>query len=86
MMPGYDFKAGRVEVPPGSSLYLFSDGAFEIEAADGREWGIGDLVKLLAEPREAGVPESRRILETVKTRTGRQAFEDDFTLVVATFA
>ena len=86
MMPGYDFKAGRVEVPPGSSLFLFSDGAFEIEAADGRAWGIGDLVPLLVEPRKPGVPESRRILETVKAKTGRQAFEDDFTLVVATFA
>ena len=86
MMPGYDFKVGRAEVPPGGSLFLFSDGAFEIETADGREWGIGDLLPLLLEPRQAGVPESRRILETVKDRTGRQAFEDDFTLVVATFA
>lgn len=86
MMPGYDFKAGRIEVPAGSSLFLFSDGAFEIEAADGREGKIEDLVPLMLEPRRAGVPESRRILDAVKARTGRQAFEDDFTLVVATFA
>jgi len=86
MMPGYAFKAGRVEVPPGSSLFLFSDGAFEIEVGDGDEWGIDNLVPLLLEPRQAGLSESRRVLETVKARTGRQAFEDDFTLVVATFA
>ena len=86
MMPGYEFKSGRVEVAPGSSLFLFSDGAFEIEAADGREWGIEDLVPLLVEPSQPGKPESQRVLETVKSRAGRQSFEDDFTLVVATFA
>jgi sigma-B regulation protein RsbU (phosphoserine phosphatase) len=86
MMPGFEYSAGRVDVSPGSSLFLFSDGAFEIEAADGREWGIDDLVPLFTEPRHPGKAESRRILETVAARTGRQSFEDDFTLVVATFA
>ena len=86
MMPGYEYRSGRVEVAPGSSLFLFSDGAFEIEAADGRPWGIDDFVALLTQPRDPGKAESRRILETVAARTGRQSFEDDFTLVVSTFA
>ncbi len=86
MMPGFEYRSDRVEVSPGSSLFLFSDGAFEIETADGREWGLDDLVPLFAEPRHPGKAESRRILETVAARTGRQSFEDDFTLVVATFA
>ena len=86
MMPGFEYRAGRVEVPPGSSLFLFSDGAFEIETADGREWGIDDLVPLLAEPRQPGKAESQRILEAVSARTGRRTFEDDFTMVVAAFA
>jgi len=86
MMPGFEYRNDRVEVSPGSSLFLFSDGAFEIETADGRQWGIDDLVPLLAEPCHPGKGESRRILETVAARTGRQSFEDDFTLVVATFA
>jgi hypothetical protein len=42
-------------------------------------------VPLLTEPPQPAMTESRRILEAVKERTGRQAFEDDFTLVVATF-
>jgi hypothetical protein len=39
---------------------------------------------LLTLAPQPGAPESRRIFETVKAKTGRQAFEDDFTLVVAT--
>ena len=86
MMPGYAFRSAKVEVAPGSSLFVFSDGAFEIVASDGREWTIEDLVPILSEPLVPGKQESRRILDAVKTRTGREAFEDDFTLVVATFA
>ena len=85
MVPAYDFRAATVEVPPGSSLYLFSDGAYEIDTADGRQWGIDDLVPLLALPHEPGKGESQRVLQAVCARTGRQAFEDDFTMVVATF-
>ena len=86
MMPGYEYQSDRVEVPPGSSLFLFSDGAFEIESANGQPWSLDDFVSLLTQPREPGNPESRRILDAVAARTGRQSFEDDFTLVVATFA
>lgn len=84
MMPDYPYRSGRAEVAPGSSLYLFSDGVFEIEGPEGREGRIEDFVPLLTAPAVPGKPESRRILDTVKARAGREAFEDDFTLVVAT--
>jgi len=71
-------------VPRGSLLYVFSDGVFEIEMPDGNEWGIGNFVPLLTAPAEPNTTESRRILEAVKSTTGYESFEDDFTLVVAT--
>jgi serine phosphatase RsbU (regulator of sigma subunit) len=87
MMPGYAYAGAQAEVPAGSSLYLFSDGVFEIEAANGLQWGgtVEDFVPLLTVPAEPGKPESQRILEAVMARTGRASFEDDFTLVVAAF-
>jgi sigma-B regulation protein RsbU (phosphoserine phosphatase) len=84
MMPGYAYRAGHVDVVPGSSLYLFSDGVFEIDAAGGREWGLDSFVHLLTEPLRPDKAESQHILEAVMARTGRRTFEDDFTLVVAT--
>ncbi len=86
MMPDYPYRSGRAELVPGSSLFLFSDGAFEIDPANGRQWDLDAFVGLLTEPRDAGKTESQRILDAVAARTGRPAFEDDFTLVVATFA
>lgn len=83
MMPGYAYKQGTASFEPGSAFYLFSDGAFEIETEE-RNWDLDQFLPYLGAPPEPGKPESRRILEAVKARTGRQAFEDDFTLVVAT--
>jgi sigma-B regulation protein RsbU (phosphoserine phosphatase) len=84
MMPGYPYRGESVKVEPGSSLYVFSDGAFEIEKSDGSEWGIDDFLPLLTQPAAAGKTESQRILDNVTAATGRTAFVDDFTLVVAT--
>ena len=84
MMPGYAYRSVTADVAPGSTLYVFSDGVFEIETAGGSEWGIDDFVSLLAAPKTAGKKESQRILEAVMARTGRRTFEDDFTLVVTT--
>ena len=86
MMPGHAYRSGFSQVPRGSSLYVFSDGVFEIEMADGNEFGLDRFVSLLTAPAAPHMTESRRILEAVQDATGRQAFEDDFTLVVATFA
>ena len=84
MIPGYQYRSGSMKVPRGSLLYVFSDGVFEIETADGDQWGIDRFLPLLTEPPREGMTDSRRILEAVKDRTGRESFEDDFTLVVAT--
>ena len=82
MIAGYPYRAGSAEITPGSTLYVFSDGVFEIEPTNGSEWTLDSFVSLVSEKPEQDKKESQRILEEVKARTGRQAFEDDFTLVV----
>ena len=53
-------------VAPGSVLYLFSDGAFEVTTPSGRQRGLDDFLLLLGGP-EAGTPgETRRIYKAVK--------------------
>jgi sigma-B regulation protein RsbU (phosphoserine phosphatase) len=84
MMSDYPYKQGTARYEPGSSLYLFSDGVFEIESEGAPEWSLDKFLSLFTLPPQPGAPESRRIFETVKAQTGRDAFEDDFTLVIAT--
>lgn len=84
-MAGHDFRAATAPVRPGSTLYLFSDGLFEIDTASGEQRGLNDFLPLLAARPSGGASEPLRLVEEVKRLTGRTVFEDDVTALVATF-
>ena len=83
--PGRTYKADAVTVPPGASIYIFSDGVFEIIAKDGKQWGLGDFTPLLQQPPTPGLTESERLLRAVREAAKPGEFDDDFTMVVMTF-
>jgi sigma-B regulation protein RsbU (phosphoserine phosphatase) len=85
VFPEAAYELQRTTIPPGSSLYLFSDGAFEIVAKDGERWTLTDFLPLLQESSASGEPEAERILQSVKRAAGPNPLEDDFSLMVVTF-
>ncbi len=82
-VPDYPFKSDRVTVIPGSTLYLFSDGVFEIVTADGEEWRLHHFVPLILQPTEAGVSEPERLHGLVQKISNREGFDDDFSMLTA---
>jgi sigma-B regulation protein RsbU (phosphoserine phosphatase) len=72
-------------VPPGSRLYVFSDGIFEIEAKDGTQWNLDHVLPLIVEPPIQGMTEPERLLQAIRGHARSPDFEDDFTVLVATF-
>jgi hypothetical protein len=83
-VPGMSFPVQRAAVPAGSSLYLFSDGVFEITDRNGSRWTVADFLPLLTAPRANGMTESERLYRGVQQAAGGQ-LEDDLSIVVATF-
>jgi sigma-B regulation protein RsbU (phosphoserine phosphatase) len=83
--PETTYKADSVIVPPGASIYLFSDGVFEIVTNDGVQWALADFLPLILQPPIDGVSESERLFRAVKSMTPSGDFDDDFSLVVMTF-
>jgi len=83
--PTFEFESASVEVPPGSRLYVFSDGVFEIDTKDGEQWGLDQVLALIMEPPVPGMTEPERMLRAIRARAGSPDFEDDFTVLVATF-
>ena len=57
------YSEASVAVAPGSALYVFSDGVFEIELRDGGQWSLEDFTAQLMAPRRPGVPETQRLRE-----------------------
>jgi len=81
----FEFESSSVEVPAGSRLYVFSDGIFEIETKEGEQWGLDHVLPLIVEPPVQGMTEPERLLQAIRRRARHPDFEDDFTVLVATF-
>ncbi|MEQ1760245.1 MAG: SpoIIE family protein phosphatase [Vicinamibacterales bacterium] len=85
MLPDGDYQTQQAVIPPGSSIYLFSDGVFEVATADNQQWTLEQFEQLMLQPALDGIPESQRLHEGVKRVAGPKPLEDDFSLVVLTF-
>ncbi len=84
-LPEYPFRAASFAVPEGSSLYVFSDGVFELVRPIGGETGLGDFVPLLMCPPTPPTSECHRLLKAAVEMGGKESFDDDFTILVAEF-
>ena len=84
-LPEIDYQVQQETVASGSSLYLFSDGVFEIVTADTNRWTLSDFVPLLTEPAPPGTSESERLYQAVRRTAGPGPLEDDASLMVLTF-
>jgi len=82
--PDGHFHGEGIRVAPGSVLYLFSDGVFEVRTEQG-QWRLADFVPLLLQPMGADGSECRRIYSEVKSVCRSAPSDDDFSLLVVTF-
>jgi serine phosphatase RsbU (regulator of sigma subunit) len=83
LFAGERFRAGTASLEPGDSLVLYTDGV--VEPADARDTEFGEE-RLEAAIRAVGDrPASealRSVIEATRAFSGRDGYDDDFTLVV----
>ncbi|WP_019500679.1 SpoIIE family protein phosphatase [Pseudanabaena sp. PCC 6802] len=81
-----EFLSAECHIPPGSKLYIFSDGIYEIKQSDGKLWGINRLIELMSEdasdPNVSGV---ERVVNYVQQANGSSRFRDDVSLLKVQF-
>jgi serine phosphatase RsbU (regulator of sigma subunit) len=86
MLPHANWAVGRAEIPPGSHMFVFSDGAFEIVAANGQQWVIEDLRRIMRGPEMAGLSEAQRLYQAVRAAARPGPLDDDFSVLTVRFA
>jgi sigma-B regulation protein RsbU (phosphoserine phosphatase) len=79
--PDLKYPSARVEVPPGSEIYLFSDGVYEIARPDGSWLSWEEFSQFVQENQ----PSVDAIAQRMREFHGVQEFEDDFSLLKLKF-
>ncbi|MGF1460162.1 MAG: SpoIIE family protein phosphatase [Leptolyngbyaceae cyanobacterium] len=79
MLPEVQYQWQRCSIPPGSRLYLFSDGVYEIRQWDNTMMGLDDFVNILSTHDLSESVDS--ILTKVNKRTQSRTFSDDLSLL-----
>jgi sigma-B regulation protein RsbU (phosphoserine phosphatase) len=79
--PDARFETGRCDVEPGSHLYLFSDGAYELARGDGTPFDYSGLVELLRADAARPATDSSLELSQEISRLVGGTFDDDFSML-----
>jgi serine phosphatase RsbU (regulator of sigma subunit) len=85
MLPAGKWTNGTVILPPQSSVFMFSDGAFEIITEDGRQWSMEDFRQLIRQPAIPGLEEPQRLYNAVRAAARPGPLDDDFSVLRMTF-
>lgn len=87
-MPDSKFQSATCAIKPFNRLFLFSDGVFELQQADGSNYTyqkfVDYLYKLISQTGHAE-DELDRILHHCRKVHGKEFFEDDYSLVKIVF-
>ena len=84
-MPDMTYEVREAPVAPGSTLYLFSDGCFEIVTKDGDQWTLRDFVPRLLDPAVPRTSEPDRLYALIRDRARPGLLDDDFSLMTVLF-
>ena len=84
MMPWPEFESRELQVPPGSRLYVYSDGAQEIHLTDGTEWPFEEFVQYMSQPVSGDSSIMDRLLAHVRVLRGSKTLDDDYSIIEAT--
>jgi len=81
-MPGLPFKAEITTLAPGDSLYVFSDGVYEVNYANRPGMmTVEEFAAELSKPSTIGVRKLEEMVAFVRREQGQENFEDDFSMV-----
>jgi len=83
-MPDAEYAADSCAVEPGSSLYVISDGVYEIELPSGATATLGDLIQNMSTFPDDNLDRVVASAQAMR-RPDRIAFDDDFSILKLTF-
>jgi phosphoserine phosphatase RsbU/P len=85
MLPDVKFVDSSCPIPPLSSLYIFSDGMYEILFANGQVWTLDQFIDLLSQKWDFYTTNLTQTLRSLNAVKGRTTFDDDASVLQVNF-
>ena len=94
MLNKFEFEQSSCYIKPGTSLYLFSDGVYEIPISEKKTWGIDALAVTLQNyyqnsrfdpSNHQSDPKLTELLQKIQQINPQETFNDDFSLIEINF-
>lgn len=85
MFPNINYVSASIQVALNSSLYVFSDGLYEIEQQPNSPWGLDRLINLLKKYQQTPERDLQRLLQYIRTWHPHFQFEDDLSILQIDF-
>ena len=79
------FDTETCEVPPGATIFLYSDGVFEITRTDGTMWPFEEFATAMSAPPDPKTADMDRLIASIRTMSGKDGFDDDFSIIELRF-
>ena len=86
MFPDIKYVNASCQIAANSSLYLFSDGLYDIEQKASSHWGLDRLINLLHKYQTTPKRDLKRLLQYVRTWHPNFQFEDDLSILQIDFS
>lgn len=86
LFPDAKYVSERCDIDESSTLYIFSDGIFEIEQSNGATWGLEHFVKVLMDYHATEPCSLDALLQNVKEVNRCDTFQDDCSVLQIKFS
>lgn len=81
-----EFSASVCEIRPSDTLYLFSDGVYEIQQPNGKLWSLDGLIDVLTGANGAGPYDLHQLVQHTHGLNQSDCFADDYSLLQIKFS
>ena len=85
-LPGTRYATASGSIPPGATLWIFSDGAYELTRPAGGMMTFDEFAAIVGRESTAPATDVRRVLAAVRAEQGGPDFDDDVSLLAMRFA
>jgi len=85
MFPEAEYSEACCQIESSANLYIFSDGIYEIDRADGTIWSLDEFIDLLTDYQTVVDRNAKGLVDRIKIHNNNRSFEDDVSVIQITF-